>query len=68
MLADLNHAHARVQEDGSFGLLGGVLVLIEVEVVGSVPQLGQVEVPPLKGLEDENKKRQTILKILVQCV
>lgn len=50
----LNDTHARVKEDGSFGFLGGVLILVEVEVVGSISQLGQTEVPPLEGLEDEN--------------
>lgn len=59
-LAYLNHAHARVQEDGSFGLLGGVLVLVEVEVVRAVSQLGQVEVPPLEGLEDGNGESDSI--------
>ncbi len=52
----LNNAHARVEEDGSFGILGGVLILVEVEVVGAVPQLGQMEVSPLEGLENEKGK------------
>ena len=47
----LDHAHAGVQEDGSFGLLGDLLILVEVEVVGAVPQLGQMEIPPLEGLK-----------------
>lgn len=67
VLAYLNHTHARVQEDGSFGLLGGVLVLVEVEVVGSVSQLGQVEVPPLEGLEDGNGESDTVDYIYAGC-
>lgn len=50
----LNDPHAGVKEDGSLGFLGGVLVLVEVEVVGSVSQLGQMEVSPLEGLQEEN--------------
>lgn len=46
----LNHAHAGVQENGSFGLFGDLLVFVEVQVIGAIPELGQVEIPPLKGL------------------
>lgn len=53
----LNNPHAGVKEDGSFGFFGGVLVLVEVEIVGSISQLGQMEVSPLEGLEDENRER-----------
>lgn len=53
----LNDTHARVKEYGSLGFLGRVLVLVEVKVVGSVSQLGQIEVSPLEGLEGENIER-----------
>lgn len=46
----LNHTHAGVQEDGSFGLFGDLLIFVEVQVIGAVPELGQVEISPLKGL------------------
>lgn len=46
----LDHTHAGVQEDGSFGLLGDLLIFVEVQVIGAVPELGQVEISPLKGL------------------
>lgn len=47
---DLNHTHAGVQEDGSFGLFGDLLIFVEVQVIGAVPELGQVEISPFKGL------------------
>lgn len=59
MFLYLNNTHARVEKDGSFGILGGVLVLVEVEVVGSISQLGQMEVPPLEGLKHEKKRECT---------
>lgn len=46
----LNHTHAGVQEDGSFGLFGDLLIFVEVQVIGAVSELGQVEISPLKGL------------------
>lgn len=49
----LNHTHAGVQEDGSFGLFGDLLIFVEVQVIGAVPELGQVEISPLKGLEQK---------------
>lgn len=66
-MSHLNNPHARVEEDGSFGFLGGVLVFVEVEVVGSVSQLGQVEVPPLKGLERQHKSSCYIQDIKYSC-
>ena len=53
----LDHVDAGVQVDGSFGLLGGLLILVEVEVVGAVAQLGQMEVPPLEGLKPRPDER-----------
>lgn len=47
----LNNTHARVEEDSSFGFLGCVLILVEVEVVGSISQLGQIEVSSFEGLD-----------------
>lgn len=47
----LNNTHARVEEDSSFGFLGRVLILVEVEVVGSISQLGQIEVSSFEGLD-----------------
>lgn len=47
----LNHTHAGVQENGSFGLFGDLLIFVKVQVIGTVPKLGQVEIPPLEGLQ-----------------
>lgn len=47
----LNNSHTRVEEDSSFGFLGCVLILVEVEVVGSISQLGQIEVSSFEGLD-----------------
>lgn len=47
----LNHTHAGVQENGSFGLFGDLLIFVEVQVIRAVPELGQVEIPPLEGLK-----------------
>lgn len=46
----LNHTHTGVQENGSFGLFGDLLIFVEVQVIGAIPELGQVEIPPLEGL------------------
>lgn len=54
-LLDLNNTHAWVQEDGSFGLFGGVFIFVEVDVVGSISKLSQMEVPSLEGLQDEHR-------------
>lgn len=54
-LLHLNNTHAGVQEDGSFGLFGGVFIFVEVEVVGSIAELSQVEVPSLEGLQNKNR-------------
>lgn len=51
----LNNTHARVEEDSSFGFLGCVLILVEVEVVGSISQLGQIEVSSFEGLDVQIK-------------
>lgn len=51
----LDDTHARVQEYGSFGLLGDLVILVEVQVVGAVAQLCQVEIPPLERLESRIK-------------
>ena len=53
----LNNPHARIKEDGSFGFFGGVLIFVEVEVVGSISKLSQVEVPSLERLEEEYGER-----------
>lgn len=45
----LNYSHAGVQENGSFGLFGYFLILVKVEVIGAVSQLGQMEISPLEG-------------------
>lgn len=49
--AYLNYTHTRVQENGSFGLLGDLLVFVEVQIVRAVPELGQMEIPPLEWLK-----------------
>lgn len=46
----LNDVYTGVQVDGSFGVLAVLLILVGVEDVGAVRQLGQVEIPPLKHL------------------
>lgn len=51
----LNNTHAWVEEDSSFGFLGRVLILVEVEVVGSISQLGQIEVSSFEGLDVQIK-------------
>lgn len=38
--AHLNHAHTGVQEDGSLGLFGDLLIFVEVEIVGAIAKLG----------------------------
>lgn len=47
----LDHPHAWVEKDGPFGLFGDFLILVEVQIVGSVPLLRQLEISPLKRLE-----------------
>lgn len=49
--AYLNHTHAGVQENCSFGLLGDLLVFVEVQIVRAIPELGQMEIPPLEWLK-----------------
>lgn len=44
----LNHTHTGVQENGSFGLFGDLLILIEVQIVRAIPKLCEMEVPPLE--------------------
>lgn len=64
LLTYLNHTHARVQENASFGLFRDFLILVEVQIVGAVAQLGEVEVPPLEGL-GVNKNKQTNTRLSV---
>lgn len=49
----LNHTHTGVQEDGSFGFFGDLLIFVEVQVIGAVAELRQVEIPPLEGLRQK---------------
>lgn len=46
----LNNVYAGVQVDGPFGLLAVLLILVGVEDVGAIRELGQVEVPPFEDL------------------
>lgn len=46
----LNDVYAGVQVDGSFGVLAVLLILVGVENVGAIRELGQVEVPPFEHL------------------
>lgn len=52
--AHLNHTSAGVQEDAPFGLLGDLLVSVEVHDVGVVWQLGELEIPPLERLHRQS--------------
>lgn len=54
--AYLNYTHAGVQENGSFGLLGDLLIFVEVQIVRAIPELGQMEIPPLEWLKGKVKK------------
>lgn len=47
----LNNINAGVQVDGAFGFLAVLLVLVGVEDVGTVGELGQVEVSPFEHLK-----------------
>lgn len=47
----LDHPHAGVEKDGPFGLFGDFLILEEVQIVGTVALLRQLEISPLEGLE-----------------
>lgn len=49
-----HHVDTRVQVDGAFGLFTVLLIFIGVENVGTIRQLRQVEIPPLKHLGLEN--------------
>lgn len=38
--AYLNHTHTGVQENGSFGLFGDLLIFVEVQIIRAIPELG----------------------------
>ena len=53
---DLNDIYTGVQVDGPFGVLALLLILVGVEDVRAVRQLGQVEIPPLKHLRARGRE------------
>lgn len=54
--AYLHDAHAGVEEYRPFGLLGDLLILVEVQIVRSIPQLSEVKVSSLERLQTDIKQ------------
>lgn len=54
----LHDSHAGIQKYGSFRFFVDLLILVEVEVIWAVTQLGEVEKSPFKRLREIRKQGQ----------